>query len=114
MNPSELRRLADRKTAEATDCVVDAAQIRQQATGLRGLLDPLVPMSQRVWTGPAAEDFESQVRTQSGILNEEADRLIDLAGDLERRAAGLRAEAADLRVRAANAEVVAAGAMGAV
>jgi len=112
MTPSELRRLADRKTADASDCEADAARIRQQAAALRGLLDPLIPMSQRVWTGPAAEDFERQVRVQGGLLEEEADRLLSVASDLERRAIGLRAEVADLRVRAANAEVVATGVPG--
>lgn len=107
MTPAELRRLADRKMAAATALASDAARLRSQADELRGLLEPLVPISQRVWVGPAATDFEDQVRAQSARLDEEAGRLRQVAAELERRAGSERRAAADLRAQAAAAEVAA-------
>lgn len=113
MTPYDLRREADRKEREATARIADAARLRSQATGLRGLLRPLIGMSQRVWTGPAATDFESNIAAHDLALGFEADRLVAVAAGFEQMARELRAEATELRQRAAAAEIAAAAIAGA-
>ena len=105
MSSYELRRLANQKAATAAALAADAAMLRAQAAELVGILNPLVPMSQRVWVGPAADDFESAVRANAAVLDQEAQRLRDIAGDLERRARIAQVEAAELRSRAAAVDV---------
>ena len=112
MSSYELRRLANQKAATAVALAADAAMLRAQAAELVGILNPLVPMSQRVWVGPAADDFESAVRANAAVLDEEAQRLRDIAGDLERRARIARGEAAELLSRAASVNVGAAAGPG--
>ena len=114
MTSSELRRLAGEKIAAAASLVADAALLRSQAAELDGILDPLVPISQRVWVGPAAEDFESAVRAHGSVLRGEVLRLIDIATDLERRAQIARGEAAELRARALATQLVADAGLGVV
>ena len=106
MTPDELRRLASRKIADAEALEADADRLRVQAAALDGLLEPLAPMSQRVWTGPAADEFEAKAATLSGLVNQQADRLREIAGDLVRRAVGKRSEAVELRARALAEEIV--------
>ncbi|MCP3993810.1 MAG: hypothetical protein GY722_01925 [bacterium] len=108
MTSDELRRLANQRVATADALGADAARLRSQAAELVGILNPLLPMSRRVWVGPAAEDFESTVRANTVILDQEAQRLCDIAGGLERRARFARGEAAELRARAAAIQVVTA------
>ena len=112
MTPDELRRLADRKVAAAAEYVADAGRLRTRAAALFGILDPLLAISQRVWTGPAARDFESEVRINTEILNEQATRLREIAAELERRADSERRDAAELRARAVAAEAVALAGQG--
>ena len=109
MTADQLRRLATARTREAGELVVDANRLRSQASALSGLLDPLVPMSQRVWIGPAASDFESQVQEHSGRLRNQAAILDRIANDFEQLAAAKRREAAQLQVRAAASEASISG-----
>jgi hypothetical protein len=109
VTPDELRRRADRKQAEAAGLAADASRIRSAAGSLRGLLDPLIPLSQRVWVGPAATDFESQVKAHALRLDGEADKLVAVAADFDRQAAGGRREAARLRAQAEAADLVVGG-----
>lgn len=104
MTPTELRRRASENRAEAAELTADADRLRSLAAVLRGSLDPLLPFSQRVWVGPAAEDFESEVRRHSGELHDHAVRLIAIAGDLDRRAAIARRTATSLDTQAVAAE----------
>ncbi len=104
MTPEGLRRLAAQRTAEAAYLHRDAAQLRSQAGALEGLLDPLVSISQRVWTGPAADDFERQVRIQAGRVNEQAQALGRVAVDFDRMAGQKRREADRLQSQAAAIE----------
>lgn len=108
MSPAELRRRATQKRADAAEMEVDSGRLRVQAAALRGLLDPLVGMSRQVWVGPAAQEFESQVRRYGGIVDTQAARLEDIAGELARRAIAARHSAAGLDAQAAAAEAAAA------
>lgn len=110
MTPYELRRLAARKLAEATDLAVDADRLRAQAAALQGLLDPIVPISQRVWAGPAADEFETQVRLYSHQVNEQSAQLTRIAAGFDDEAARLRRETEMLRAEASAAEAAAAAA----
>ena len=110
MTPYELRRLASRKLAEATELAVDADRLRAQAAALQGLLEPIVPISQRVWTGPAADDFETQVRSYSHQVNEQSAQLTRIAAGFDDEAARLRRESGMLRAQASVAEAEAAAA----
>ena len=115
MTPAELRRLADRKAAEADSLGVDAERLRPEATALRGVLEPLVALSTRAWVGPAATEFEENARSRGRLLDQQADRLIRIADELAGRARRLRSEAASLRTQATAAEAAAAtAAIGAV
>lgn len=107
MTSAELRRLAERKLAEAGALAADADRLRAQAAALRSLLEPIVPMSQRVWVGPAAEDFEAKTRLQSQQLDLQALRLRGIAGQFDDEGARLRRDAAVLRSQAAIAEAAA-------
>ena len=100
MTSAELRRLAAAKMNEATALGSDADRLRVQAAALRGLLDPLVSISHRVWTGPAAQDFEAKAQTQARIVNDQSSRLAAIAGELDDRAYRLRREAESLRRQA--------------
>ncbi len=110
MTSVELRRLADQKMAEAAQLTDDAERLRPQAASLRGLLDPLVGMSQRAWVGPAAEDFEAAVRVHSQRIDEQADRLGQVAAQFLAAAAALRREAGVLRRQALEMESAASAA----
>ncbi len=110
MTSSELRRLADQKIVQSNSLLRDADRLRSQAAALRGLLDPLVAMSQRVWVGPAAADFESRSTTHARIVNDQAGEIVRIAGELESQARELRRESASLRAQAAaDASVLPAG-----
>ncbi|MDJ0664784.1 MAG: hypothetical protein QNJ75_09500 [Acidimicrobiia bacterium] len=104
MTPEGLRRLAAKRTAEAADLHSDAARLRSQAGVLEGLLDPLVSMSQRVWRGPAADEFEKQVRVHAGRVNEQARALSGVATDFDRMAGQKKREAVRLQAQAAAIE----------
>ena len=108
MTPAELRRLADRKAAAADSLSEDAGRLRPQAAALRGVLEPLLAMSTRVWVGPAASAFEEDTRSRGRLLDQQADRLIRIADELAARARRLRSEAARLRSQAIAAEAAAA------
>ena len=108
MSPAELRRLADRKLIEAANLEEAAERLRSQAAALRGLLDPLAPMSQRVWAGPAATDFESTARSLSQQVDEQAAQLVRAAVDFDADASQCRRQAARFREQAAAAEVATA------
>ena len=107
MTPAELRSLADRRTAAADSLSANAERLRPEAAALRGVLEPLVAMSARVWMGPAASAFEEDTRSQGRLLDQQADRLIRIADELAARARRLRSEAARLRARATAAEAAA-------
>lgn len=107
MTSAELRRLADRNLSKATDLSTDAARLQSQAESLRGLLDPLIGMSRRAWIGPAADDFEANVRKSSRQIDEQAQRLGDVALTLHAEAARLRREAGSLRRRASAIDAAA-------
>ncbi len=107
MTPVELRYLANQKLAAADSFAADADRLRSQAAALRGLLDPLIPMSQRVWVGPAATDFEAKARAHGRQLDGQSSRLQQIAGEFDGEGRRLRREAAELR-RAADAGEVAA------
>ena len=108
MTPAELRRRAYQKQSEADALASDAIELRAQAAALRGLLEPLAAMSARVWVGPAADDFEAKARTASHTVNEQADRLLRVAAELDDRAGSLRSQAWSLRTQADVAEAAAA------
>lgn len=114
MNSHELRRLANQKAATAAALAADASLLRSQAAELVGILDPLIPMSQRVWVGPAAEDFESAVRDNMAVIDQETRRLRDIAGDMDRRAQIARGAAAELRARAVAVDAGVAASPGVV
>ena len=101
MTSAELRRLATEKMNKAGALGSDADRLRVQAAALRNLLDPLVSMSQRVWTGPAAQDFEAKAQTHAQIVNEQSSRLAAIAGQFDDQASRLRHEAESLRRQAA-------------
>jgi hypothetical protein len=107
MTPGELRRIAERKLIEATALVADADRLRTPAVALQGLLEPIVPMSQRVWIGPAAEDFEAKARYHSWQLDRQSSRLIQIAAEFEDEATRLRRNAEVFQVRAVAAEAAA-------
>ena len=86
----------------------DAARLRAQADELGGLLDPLIPMSQRVWQGPAAVDFENQVRAHAQRVNQQAQVLRAAAVDFDRDAGRKEQEAIRLRAQATAMEMVGA------
>lgn len=88
----------------------DADRLRAQAAALHGLLDPLVSISQTVWVGPAASDFEFNVRANGGAVDAQAGRLRAIAGQLDQRAASARYTASILDAEAATAEAAAAAA----
>ena len=108
MTPAALRRLAEQKLDDAASLASDADRLRMQAAELDGLLDPLVPMSQRVWVGPAATDFETKTRLQAEQVNDQAARLRRIAAEFDVRARQLRTEAAADRRKADTAEATAA------
>jgi hypothetical protein len=97
MTPADLRHLATQKLAAAATLAADADRLRSQAATLRGLLDPLVPMSQRVWVGPAAADFETKARAHAQQLDGQSARLQQVAGEFDGEDRRLRREAAELR-----------------
>lgn len=104
MTPEQLHRLAAQRAAEAADLHADAARLRCQAGEIAGVLDPLVPMSQRVWRGPAAEEFENQVRAHAYRVNQQAEMLGEVAAGFDRSAEDKKREAARLRAQAAAIE----------
>jgi hypothetical protein len=104
VSPEELRCRARQKRAEAADLTSDADRLRGHAAALRGMLDPLVSMSHRVWVGPAAEDFEGDLRRHGGMVDGQANRLSAIAGGFDSRAAEARRVAAGLDARATAAE----------
>jgi len=106
MGAAELRRRADQKLAAAGAFAGDANRLRSQASVLTGLLDPLVSISQRVWTGPAAADFEANSRVRSHQVDRQAARMGHIAGEFDDRASVLRREAAALQRAALVAEAV--------
>jgi uncharacterized protein YukE len=110
VTPAELRRRAAESRAEATGLAADADRLRGQAASLRGLLDPLLPMSQRVWMGPAAEEFEADVRRHGAEIDGQAARLSSVADELDRRAQVTRSAATCLDSEAAVAEAAEAAA----
>jgi hypothetical protein len=61
-------------------------------------------MSRRVWRGPAANEFEDQVRTYAGRVNQQAQSLNAVAADFDRLAGRKESEAGDMRTRAALME----------
>ncbi len=107
MTPEELRRLARHNEASANILAMDADRLRVQSAGLNGSLDPLIPMSQRVWTGPAAQDFEDTVRAHSRVLADQSRRLRQIADELDRQAQMERREAVELRAKAAAVQAAA-------
>ncbi len=110
MTPYDMRRLADQKESAADRLEDNGERLRRAGDALRGLLDPLVPMSQRVWKGPAADDFERQVKVHAGQLHEQSAALALAASRLQREASIARSDAQRLRSQAdaAEAEIVAA------
>ena len=108
LTPVELRILADRKTAEAKSLSADAERLRFEARALRGVLEPLIALSSRVWVGPAANEFEENTRSRGRLLDLQADRLDRIADELVDQARRLRSEAATLRARATAAEATTA------
>ena len=111
VTPAELRRLADRKRAEARSLSASADRLRPEAAALRGLFEPLVALSTRVWIGPAAEEFEQSARYRGRLLDQEADRLLRLAQELTERSRRLLSEATGLLARATAAEAAEAAAI---
>jgi len=108
MTPVELRYRANQKLAAADSFAADADRLRSQAAALHGLLDPLIPMSQRVWVGPAAADFEAKARAHSRQLDGQSSRLQQIAGEFDGEDRRLRREAAELRRASDAAEIAAA------
>ena len=109
MTPAALRRIADQKLADADSLASDAGRLRSQAASLRGLLDPLVSMSQRVWVGPAASDFEQNSRVRAGQIDDQAARLNRIAAEFDGRSGRLRREASALRQQADAADAAPIG-----
>ena len=110
--PVELHRLADRKLTTAGSLVTAAERLRREAAALRGVLEPLVVLSARVWVGPAATEFEENTRTRARVLDQQADRLDRIADELGARVRRLQSEAAALRAQATELEAAAAAATG--
>jgi len=110
MTSAELCRLADHKVAEANSVSRDADHLRSQAAALKGLLDPLAPISQRVWVGPAALDFEEQCTQHVQTIDNQAALLQQIAGEFEDRVRQLRCRAAELRAEALAVDSAAAAA----
>jgi hypothetical protein len=108
LTPAALRRLADRKEAEAHSLNADAERLRREAGALRGVLEPLIALSSRVWVGPAASEFEENTRSRGRLLDLQANRLDRIADELVDRARRLRSEAASLRAQATAAEATTA------
>ncbi len=108
MTSAELRRLADQKMVESNSLRRDADRLRSQAAALRGLLDPLPLISQRVWVGPAATDFEEKSTAYARQVDEQAVRLQRIVGEFEARAQDRHQEATVLRSKAAAADAAAA------
>lgn len=108
MTPAALRRLADQKLNDARSLGSDADRLRSQAAALRGLLDPLVSISQRVWIGPAASDFEEGARAQGQQVDDQAARINRIAAEFDGEAARLRQDAVALRRQADIAEAAVA------
>lgn len=104
MTPAALRRLADQKTAESYTMRSDADLLRAQGGALRGMLDPLISISQGVWVGPAATDFEQQSSVHAQRVNGVASDLVRIASEMESRARQLSDRAAELRRQASQAE----------
>ena len=86
MTPEQLRAIAARRVGEADELHIDAARLRSQAGTLSGLLEPLVPISQRAWKGPAANEFENQVRAHSARVNDQARVLRSIAAGFDQSA----------------------------
>ena len=108
MTAAALRHLADQKLADASSLASDADRLRAQAAGLQGLLDPLVSISQRVWMGPAATDFEERAKERGQQVDDQAGRLSRIAAEFDDEARRLRSDAAALRRQAEVAGAVAA------
>ena len=104
MTPYELRRLADRKRAEADALVASASRLRATAGAFCDLLAGIAVSSRQVWRGPAATDFEDRARRADRSLREQALVVTDTAAGFDGEAADLRAEARSLDARAAAAE----------
>ena len=109
MTPEHLRQIAAQREAESNELVRDALQLRSHASVLTGVFDPLIPGSKRVWTGPAAADFELRVKAQAGRLDQGARALACVASEFDRLAARKRSQAEQLRAAAAAAEPSLAG-----
>ena len=107
MTPDELGRLADRELALARSLAEDADRLRVEADAIRGAFEPLLAMSARVWTGPAAADFEARVRGHGHTLAEQAGHLQRIAAHFDGRAAELRTRASSLRSQATAARAAA-------
>lgn len=110
MTSAELRRLADQKMVESNALRRDADRLRLQAAVLRGLLDPLAAISQRVWAGPAATDFEEKSAAHARQVDEQAERLRRIAGEFDDRSRRLRRDAEALRSQARVVDAAAAAA----
>jgi len=111
MTSAELRRLADHKVVEASSLSRDADHLRSKAAALKGLLDPLVPISQRIWVGPAALDFEEKSAQHAQTIDNQAAQLLQIAGEFEDQVRELRNRAAELRAEAQTADTAAAAAV---
>ena len=98
--------MADGKSAAADALQAKAERLRPEAAVLRSALEPLVGLSSQVWVGPAAAEFEKDARSQGRLLDQQADGLIRIAGELVVRSGQLRREAARLRAQATAAEGV--------
>lgn len=109
MTTAALRRIADQTLVDADSLASDAGRLRSQAASLRGLLDPLVSISQRVWVGPAASDFEQNSRARAGQIDGQAARLNRIASEFDGRSGQLRREAAALRRQADAADAAPIG-----
>lgn len=107
MTPYELRRLADRKRAEADALVASASRLRATAGSFRDLLASIPDRSRTVWQGPAATDFEERAGAAGRELREEAQLVTGMASGFDREAGDLRAEARTLEERAAAEEAAA-------
>lgn len=105
VSPGGLRRLADRRLGEARSIANDADRLRSEAAGLPGLLEPLLAVSNAVWAGPAADEFETNVGHHGRNLAEQSALVLRFAAELDDRAARLRSDAANLRDQAAAAEI---------
>lgn len=106
MTSAELRRIADQNIVEANSLLRDADRLRSQAAALRGILDPLASISQRVWVGPAATNFEEECTLRARQVDDQAIRLQQIAAEFEDRARELRRKAATLRAQAVAADAV--------